>query len=189
MEIKEDKMETFRKYAKAKLDIERSENENVLMREINELIFALKENSGKKTIVEALSEFLEKKIAIFAGRFEKVKSMLDAASNALLEKSRGCLATDYDRNTNTLANLPVGSLFNEADKKRNDEFLEKFFDNGKDIEGFDKMTDSDKAIAILKKEEESLKNEKNIEKFEKELKKSSVKGNTKNGKTSKKEKK
>lgn len=182
-------MDSLRNLAKLELDAEKTENARSVLRDITDISDAICRNLGSKVIVEALSELMKKKVDIISARYSSLESKFNSAVNELNRKATFRPVTEYDKNNNTMLKNPVGSSFYKADKERNDEFLKRLFDEGKNINGFDEMDDSEKALAVLEKEMKESSNKETLNKFETKLKELNPpkKNKSKNG--SKKEKK
>ena len=145
-------MDSLRNLAKKELDVEKMENAHSVLRDMTDISDAICRNLGSKVIVEALAELLKKKVDIIFARYSNLESKFNSAVNELNRKAIFKPVSEYDKNNNTMLKNPVGSSFYKADKEMNDEFLKKLLDEGKNINGFDKMDDSDKALAVLEKE-------------------------------------
>jgi hypothetical protein len=182
-------MDSLRNLAKLELNAEKMENAHSILRDLTDISDAICKNLGSKVIVEALSELMKKKVDIISARYSSLESKFNSAVNELNRQATFRPVTEYDKNNNTMLKNPVGSSFYKADKERNDEFLKKLFDEGKDINGFDKMDDSEKALAILEKETKESSNKETLNKFETKLKELNPPKKNKSKKGSKKEKK
>lgn len=181
-------MDSLRNLAKLELDAEKTENVYSVLRDITDISDAICKNLGSKVIVEALSELMKKKVKIISVRYSSLESKFNSAINELNRKATFRPVTEYDKNNNTMLKNPVGSSFYKADKERNDEFLKKLYEEGKDIKGFDEMNHSEKAFAILDKNITKLKNNEDQKKSENQAKTKEIKQSS-NKKSNKKDKK